>query len=199
MASSSSAAYGATVPPGFFTAGLVDESVLKGHLTSVPAPGVPYDDVIFLDEVERSLWYSNWLVYYNNVLLIMASKYNGPNKHTYLQQYIACVQRAAANSAGNPIPPTGSPTRKEDKPKPPALTPCDIFCPHVDTYLKSVQLYLYNFKLSSDIEVAMVYVNNLTEASKSHLYNIHPLSETAFYSSANVIAFIEQFTNKTEK
>eukprot|EP00959_Pyramimonas_sp_CCMP1952_P264414 5529229-Pyramimonas_sp.AAC.1 len=130
----------------------------------------------------------------------MASKYIGPNKSTYVQQYTASVQRAAANSAGNPIPPTGTSTRKDDKPKPPALTPCDIFGPHVDTYLKSVQLYLYNFKLSTDIEVAMVYVNNLTEASKSHLYNIHPLSDTAFYSSsANVIAFIEQFTNKTEK
>eukprot|EP00959_Pyramimonas_sp_CCMP1952_P316221 6618558-Pyramimonas_sp.AAC.1 len=85
----------------------------------------------------------------------MASKYIGPNKSTYLSQYTACVQRAAPNSAGNPIPPTGTSTHKEDKPKPPALTPCDIFGPHVDTYLKSVQLYLYNFKLSSDVEVAM--------------------------------------------
>eukprot|EP00959_Pyramimonas_sp_CCMP1952_P262395 5486538-Pyramimonas_sp.AAC.1 len=40
----------------------------------------------------------------------------------------------------------GTSTRKDDKPKPPALTPCDIFGPHVDTYLKSVQLYLYNLE-----------------------------------------------------
>ena len=46
----------------------------------------------------------------------------------------------------------------------------------------------------------MVYVNNLTEASKAHLYNIHPLSEIAFYSSSkNVIDFLELFTNKSEK
>ena len=50
------------------------------------------------------------------------------------------------------------------------------------------------------MEVAMVYVNNLTEASKAHLYNIHPLSEIAFYSSSkNVIDFLELFTNKSEK
>ena len=55
---SASGAYGATMPTGF-TAGLADEAALQGHLKSVPQPGVPSDEVIFLEEVERSLWYSN--------------------------------------------------------------------------------------------------------------------------------------------
>ena len=47
----------------------------------------------------------------------------------------------------------------------------------------------------------MVYVNNLTEASKAHLYNLHPLSDdTAFYeSSTEVISFLQQYTYESDK
>eukprot|EP00959_Pyramimonas_sp_CCMP1952_P368116 7710934-Pyramimonas_sp.AAC.2 len=128
----------------------------------------------------------------------MSSRYKGPNRERYVTRYTNGVNRAMADAAGTPATAPPGNARK-DKPKPPTLTPCDIFGPHVDTFLKSVQLYLYNFTLL-DAESAMVYANNLTETSKSHLYNIHPLTDLAFYSSStNVIAFLEQFTNKTEK
>eukprot|EP00959_Pyramimonas_sp_CCMP1952_P473717 9502208-Pyramimonas_sp.AAC.1 len=97
---------------------------------------------------------------------------------------------------------TTTPTQSSTvlKPKPPKLTACDIFGTHVDTYIKSVQLYVRIFSLTDEKEIAMVYVNNLTEASKAHLYNLHPLSNTAFYeSSTEVISFLQQYTYESDK
>ena len=193
-------AYSAEVPSGY-TPGITDEEVFKTHAQSVVPPPHQYESIIFADSLERPYLYGLWLIYYN-VMLIMASKYAGPGKAAYVNMYSNGVKRATADASGTTASATTSAgTSHTGKiPKPPALTPCDIFGPHVDVYIKSVQLYLYNYTLTTDMEVAMVYVNNLTEASKAHLYNIHPLSEIAFYSSSkNVIDFLELFTNKSEK
>ena len=46
----------------------------------------------------------------------------------------------------------------------------------------------------------MVFVNNLNDTSKTHLLNMHPLSDVVWYSaSANNIAFLESLTHAQDK
>eukprot|EP00959_Pyramimonas_sp_CCMP1952_P474920 9503920-Pyramimonas_sp.AAC.1 len=89
----------------------------------------------------------------------MATRYAGPNKEVYVHLYTNGVNRATADSNGTSATATHAGTSRANKntPKPLALTPCDIFGPHVDTYIKSVQLYLYNYTLTTNMEVAIQF------------------------------------------
>eukprot|EP00976_Prorocentrum_cordatum_P022610 462428-Prorocentrum_minimum.AAC.1 len=49
--------------------------------------------IIFSDPLERPYLYGLWLMYYN-VLLMMASRYMGPNKATYVNMYTNGVKRS---------------------------------------------------------------------------------------------------------
>ena len=78
-------AYSAEVPSGY-TPGITDEEVFKTYAQSVVPPPHQYESIIFADSLERPYLYGLWLMYYN-VMLIMASKYAGPNKAAYVNMY----------------------------------------------------------------------------------------------------------------
>jgi len=193
----------ATAVPATVPEVISDETEFRAHISSVDKPPTPLEDVELEPPAQRQTLLSLWIVYYTLLINISgrcagAATTAGQRFGTF---YTAQLQHVTSLLTGTPAAAAGTTTGSTHKPKVPKLTPCDIFGQYVDVYLKSVALHLKNYpSMTNDQEIAMVYVNNLTEASKAHLYNIHPLTDTAFYSSsARVIEFLRQYTYETDK
>ena len=183
-----------------------DKSVYKHQLGKIDKPDIALEDLDtdVDDPQERQVRINGWVMYLTLVvkLLTIFSSQDKAAAESLLesaQTRLDAVHKLYRQSTGCSVSRTpGATGTKENKPKPPPLTVCNVFGPNVEHYLKNVQLYLNNFTLTDDREVAMLYVNNLDDRSRSHLFNLHPVG-TAFYStSATVIAWLRTFTNEAE-
>ena len=64
----------------------------------------------------------------------------------------------------------------------------------MQTFLNSMELVSKSYKFDTDKDLAQFYLNNLTEASKTMIFTIYPLSDKSFYeNSAAVISYLKRF------
>ena len=180
-----------------------DGGTLSTIVGAVQPPTHPIVQIGLLpSDMDKVQAHTEYIQYFSVLLALLGRcDFDVTSIRAEYQQQLANACATVSTLAGNtPTPATIGAMTHQSKPKPPKLQLCDIFGPHVSVYLKSVQLYLNNFNITDQRELTMVYINHLTEASKEHLYNVHPLTDTAWYAnSANIIGFLQGFTNESDK
>ena len=187
-----------TIPAGGFATHLA----CANACTLVPMPPVAEAAIALLPtDDEKDAAYNKWSMYYS-ICLAVANKYAAgvELQATYRSSRENVLRQLQRHTAGMAPVGGGPPHVPTYKPKPPKLDACDIFGTKVDVYLQNVAMYLQNYNLTNDGDIANVYVNNLTQASREHLFNVHPLTDVAFYaSSAQVISFLNSFANQSDR
>ena len=97
-----------------------------------------------------------------------------------------------------PAPPVPAPVTGM-RPKQAAITKCNLQGPSVQLFLTSMVTACTNLTFTDDKQKAHYYVNNLTDSSKETLFAIHdPVRDDVWYTSINVITFIEKFISKNK-
>jgi hypothetical protein len=98
------------------------------------------------------------------------------------------LQGTSASNAGV------TPTKRHKRPKTPEIPKFDVNKPGMQTFLNSMELLSQSYTFTDDKELAWFYLNNLTENSKTTIFSIYPLSDTAFYNTSNaVITYLKSF------
>ena len=103
------------------------------------------------------------------------------------------VSQKALNHLQDTSQKAGEPSRLK-RPKSVEVPKFDVNKPGMQTFLNSMELLSKSYKFDTDKDLAQFYLNNLTEASKTMIFTIYPLSDKSFYeSSAAVISYLKSF------
>ena len=112
---------------------------------------------------------------------------NYTNMMKVSQKALNHLQGASSNA--------GEPSRLK-RPKSVEVPKFDVNKPGMQTFLNSMELVSKSYKFDTDKDLAQFYLNNLTEASKTMIFTIYPLSDKSFYeNSAAVISYLKSFRN----
>jgi hypothetical protein len=95
------------------------------------------------------------------------------------QKALSHLDRGASSDAGK--------SSGLKRPKSVEVPKFDVNKPGMQTFLNSMELVTKSYKFDSDKDVAQYYLNNLTEASKTLIFTIYPLSDNSFYESSAVV------------
>jgi hypothetical protein len=110
---------------------------------------------------------------------IQKIKDNYTNMKDMSQINLEKLQGASVTNAGV------TPTKRHKRPKTPEIPKFDVNKPGMQTFLNSMELLSQSYTFTDDKELAWFYLNNLTENSKTTIFSIYPLTNTAFYNSSN--------------
>ena len=103
------------------------------------------------------------------------------------------VSQKALNHLQGASEKAGEPSRLK-RPKTVEIPKFDVNKPGMQTFLNSMELLSKSYKFDTDKDLAQFYLNNLTEASKTLIFTVYPLSDKSFYeNSAAVISYLKRF------